>query len=140
MYPSDLSDEAWRVIEVAMPRGKKSGRPRQRSVRQMMNAIFYVEKTGCQWRQLPLDFPPWKQVYNTYWRWRKRGVWLAVLTTLREQHRVRQGRTPRPSVAIIDSQSVKTTAHGNSVATMQGKRSKAANGTSPSIHKETYSR
>jgi len=130
-YPSDLTDAQWKVIEAAMPPGIKSGRPRLRPARQMLNAILYVQKTGCQWRQLPHDFPPWKQVYNTFWRWRQRGVWDKLLAALRGQLRQARGRNAQPSVAIIDSQSVKTVSKGGSAAGMRAKRSMAANAILP---------
>src|SRR5690242_11408842 len=112
MCASDLTDKQWEVVSKLIPSGIKSGRPRKWSVRVMLNAIFYLEKTGCQWRQLPKDFPPWKRVYNTYWRWRERGVWQILVTGLREDLRLSAGRRKTPSVAIIDSQSVKTTGKG----------------------------
>lgn len=130
MYASDLTDKEWEVVSKLMPVGIKSGRPRKWSVRIMLNAIFYVEKTGCQWRQLPKDFPPWKGVYNTYWRWRERGVWQMLVTALREDLRVRAARPPTPSVAIIDSQSVKTSSKGGNADSTRARRSKAASGTS----------
>ena len=95
----------------------------------MLDAIFYIEKTGCQWRQLPTDFPPWKRVYNTYWRWRERGVWPILVTALRENLRRRAGRQATPSVAIVDSQSVKTTGKGGSAVSMPARKSRAASGT-----------
>jgi transposase len=129
MYASDLTDKEWEVVSKLIPAGIKSGRPRKWSVRVMLNAIFYLEKTGCQWRQLPKDFPPWKRVYNTYWRWRERGVWQILVTALREDLRLSAGRRKTPSVAIIDSQSVKTTGKGGNEVLMRARRSKAASGT-----------
>lgn len=139
MYPSSLKDREWAVISAAIPPGIKSGRPRKWSARVMLDAIFYVEKTGCQWRQLPSDFPPWKRVYNTYWRWRERGIWDRVLTVLREELRVKQGRNAQPSVAIVDSQSVKTVAKAGNAATTRARRPRVASGTSRSIRKGSCS-
>lgn len=130
MYASDLTDAQWEIVAKLMPVGIKSGRPRKWGVRVMLDAIFYVEKTGCQWRQLPKDFPPWKRVYNTYWRWRERGVWQTLVTALREDLRVRAGRQATPSVAIIDSQSVKTASKGGNVDSTRARKSRAASDTS----------
>ena len=137
-YPSDLSDQEWEIVKAQIPAAKKAGRPRKWSMRTMFNALFYVQKTGCQWRQLPVDFPPWKTVYNTYWRWRTAGLWQQLVKGLREQVRSRLGRTKTPSVAIIDSQSVKTTQKGGNEATTRARRSKAASGTSPLIRRGCY--
>ena len=106
MYPSDLSDAEWKKVEGLMPKGKKAGRPRRHSMRVMLNAIFYVQKTGCQWRQMPSNFPPWKSVYNTYWRWRERGVWKDLTHALRQELRIKLGRNEQPSVAIIPNPAV----------------------------------
>ena len=89
----------------------------------MINAIFYVQATGCQWRALPKNYPPWKQVCNTSARWRQRGVWDALLALLRQQVRA------KPSVAIIDSQSLKTVSKEGSTDMTQAKESKGASAT-----------
>lgn len=130
MYAGDLTDAQWEIVAKLMPVGIKSGQPRKWKVRVMLDAIFYVEKTGCQWRQLPKDFPPWKRVYNTYWRWRERGVWQTLVKALREDLRVRAGRQATPSVAIIDSQSVKTASKGGNVDSTRVRKSRAASDTS----------
>jgi len=78
----------------------------------MCNAILYVSKTGCQWRQLPREFPPWKSVCNTCWRWREKGLWQNLNAALRTHLRVKAGRNAAPGAAIIDSQSVKTVSKG----------------------------
>lgn len=110
-YPSDLTDGQWQIIRWLLPRRAKRGRkPADR--RQVINAILYVNRTGCQWRALPHDFPKWKTVYNTFWRWRKDGVWKRVHDILRERVRRVEGKKTTPTAAIIDSQSVKTTEVG----------------------------
>ena len=91
MYPSDMTEAQWEVVQKHLPPGKRTGRPRVRSARDMINAIFYVQTTGCQWRALPKDYPPWKQVYNTFARWRKRGVWDALLVALRHVAKAQEG-------------------------------------------------
>jgi len=110
-YPSDLTDEQWQIIKNLLPKPARLGRkPIDR--REIMNAIMYVNRTGCQWRALPHDFPKWKTTYNVFWRWRKDGVWQQIHDTLRERVRQAEGKKKTPTAAIIDSQSVKTTEVG----------------------------
>ncbi len=110
-YPSDLTDEQWQVVKKLLPKPSKRGRkPIDR--REILDAILYVDRTGCQWRALPHDFPKWKTVYNVFWQWRKASVWQRVHDTLREQVRQAVGKKKTPTAAIIDSQSVKTTEVG----------------------------
>jgi putative transposase len=110
-YASDLSDEQWALIEPLIP-VYAWGRPRELNMRKVVNAIFYVDKTGCQWELLPKDYPNHNSVYYYFARWSDEGVWEQINTVLREQVRVEDGRDPQPSAASIDSQSVKTTAVG----------------------------
>src|SRR3990172_11545212 len=125
-YPSDLTDEQWRKIESVLPaaKGGRTGRPRKYDLREIWNAIFYQLRTGCAWRYLPHDFPPHADVWEHFCRWRDSGLIDQVHDALREQARVIEGRDPTPSVAIIDSQSVKTPQKGGTMASMQAKRSK----------------
>jgi putative transposase len=111
-YPTDLTDNEWHVIAPLLPGSKKLGRPRKYAWRDILDAIFYVLRTGCQWRFLPHDLPKWKTAYHYLWRWRKEGTWRRIHAQLREQLRVMQGREAQPSAGIIDSQSVKTTGVG----------------------------
>ncbi len=106
------------------------GRPRKYELRRVVDALLYVVKTGCQWRQLPSDFPPWKSVHEQFRAWRDEGMWERVSKSLREQGRKSGGRQAVPTVAILDSQSAKTVLKGGSVATMRAKRSRDASGTS----------
>ena len=111
-YPTDLSDDEWEYIEPHLPAPKGFGRPRIHDLREILNAIFYVLKSGCQWRLLPHDFPRWPTVYWYFRKWRIDGTWKRINRALRERLRVRLKRDPQPSAAIVDSQSVKSTAVG----------------------------
>ena len=111
-YPTDLSDDEWRCIRPHLPKHKGRGRPRLHGSRAILDAVFYVLKSGCPWRLLPRDFPPWKTVYDWFRRWRIDGTWKRLNTELRELLRERLGRDPNPSAGIVDSQSVKTTGVG----------------------------
>jgi putative transposase len=111
-YCTDLSDSEWARIEPHLPVSKAVGRPRVHSPREILNAIFYIVRSGCAWRLLPHDFPPWKTVHHYFRIWRLDGVWERLNAALRERLRVRQGRNPQPSAGMVDSQSAKTTGVG----------------------------
>jgi putative transposase len=111
-YPTDLSDAEWNHIEPHLPAPKGYGRPRIHSLREILNAVFYLLKSGCQWRLLPHDFPRWPTVYWYFRKWRMDGTWQRVNRALRERLRVRLKRDPQPSAGVVDSQSVKSTAVG----------------------------
>ena len=108
-YPTDLSDVEWQRIQPYLPAPKSGGRPRVHTLREILNAIFYIVRSGCTWRMLPHDLPPWKTVYHYFRLWRKDGTWERINSALRVEVRVAAGREPEPSAAVIDSQSVKTT-------------------------------
>jgi putative transposase len=108
-YPTDLSDVEWQRIQPYLPAPKSGGRPRVHTLREILNAIFYIVRSGCTWRMLPHDLPPWKTVYHYFRLWRKDGTWERINSALRVEVRVATGREPEPSAAVIDSQSVKTT-------------------------------
>jgi putative transposase len=112
LYPSDLTDAQWGLIESLIPKPKRGGRPRTTDVRQVVNAILYLNRSGCAWRMLPIDFPPWSTVHDYYWRWRRYGTLQRIHDSLRRQVRQQAGRDPTPSAAIVDSQSVKTVKKG----------------------------
>ena len=118
-YQSDLTDEQWAVIAPLLPvKGTKKGRPRKYSHREMFNALLYVIRTGCTWRDLPHDFPKWQAVYAYLRRLEEDGSFKRINDALRERERVRQGRNPFPSTVVIDTQSVRTAEkRGRSTAT-----------------------
>jgi putative transposase len=111
-YPSDLTDEQWALLAPYIPPPKPGGRPRSVDMRALLNGIFYQNRTGCQWRLLPSEFPPWGTAHYYYRQWRLAGVWLKMHDALREQVRLKAGKEAAPSAAIIDSQSVKTVEKG----------------------------
>jgi len=108
-YPSDLNNDEWQILELLIPPPKPGGRPREVDMREILNGIFYVLRSGCAWRMLPHDFPPWQTVYHYFREWRISGVWEQMNKALRIALRKNDGRKAEPSAAIIDSQSVKTT-------------------------------
>jgi putative transposase len=112
-YPSDLTDEQWSLLEALLPPEVEGlGRPREVDFREVINAILYLNRSGCQWDMLPHDLPPKSTVYDYFAKWRDEGTWQRMMDALRVQVRVAAGREPTPSAASVDSQSVKTAATG----------------------------
>src|ERR671916_1470060 len=112
LYPTDLSNAEWECIEPHLPTPRAAGRPRRHSLREILDAIFYIVKSGCAWRLLPHEFPPWKTIHHYFRTWRINGTWEKLHAALRNRLRVRLKRDPQPSAGIVDSQSVKTTGVG----------------------------
>lgn len=110
-YDTDLTDEQYALLEPLLPRPKTTGRPRA-NLREVLNAILYLVRTGCQWRLLPHDFPPWSTVHSWYRRWRQDDTWDRIHDTLVPQVRRQAGRDPAPRASAVDSQSVQTTEMG----------------------------
>jgi transposase len=111
-YPSDLTDEEWQIIEPLIPAAKPGGRPRSVNMREIINGILYVLRSGGAWRMLPHDLPPWSTVYDYFRTWRRVNRWERIHTALRERLRQAIGREASPSAGSIDSQSVKTSHRG----------------------------
>lgn len=108
IYDTDLDDEQWALVARYIPAAKTGGRPRTNNARAILNGVLYVVKTGCHWRSLPKDFPPWQTVYRYFAEWRKRGVYRKLHAALYPMIRVLDNRALTPSALVIDTQSVKT--------------------------------
>ncbi len=128
-YRSDLTDAQWELLRplfadsIAEP-------ARIHPVRDVLDAIFYINRTGCQWDYLPSDLPPWRSAYAQFQKWQKNGTWDKVHDTLRDRLRTTASRKPQPTAAVIDAQSTKTTEKGGLKAMMLVRKSKGANDTS----------
>jgi transposase len=124
-YPSDVTDDQWAIIEDYFAVGNY-GKSRKYTQRTLVNAVFYVIKTGCQWRYLPKDFPPYSTVHSFYWRAKQKGIWERIMADLVEKSRISQGRNAQPIYSLIDSQSVKTTDKAEARGIDGGKKDKGA--------------
>ena len=122
-YPSDLSDAEWEILKPLLPSPKGFGHPIEVDFREILNGIFYVQRTGCQWEMMPHDLPPYSTVYSYFEKWQRNGTWQQMHDNVRQQLRTKLGRAEESTVAIADSQSVKTTEkRGRSTATMVARR------------------
>ena len=137
-YPSDLTDEEWKLVEPLIPPGKPGGDKRTVNLREIVNALMYVLSTGCQWRAIPKDLPPKSTVYDYFDLWTYDGTLDRIHHTLYQQCRAQAQREAGPTAAIIDSQSVKSAEKGGPAlirrATMRARRSRARSGIFSSTH------
>ena len=107
-YTSDITDAQWQLLRPLLPAPKKRGRPRRTDLREVINAILYLNRTGCQWRNLPHDFPCYNTVSTYYHQWCRDGTWVRIHQALAEQARAEDGRQPTPSAGSVDSQTVRS--------------------------------
>lgn len=121
-YPTDLTDKQWEIIAPLIPPAKPGGRERETDIREIINAIFYLLKSGCQWRMLPQDFPKWQTVYDYFSKWKKDGTWKKIHDKLRDKVRLKSEKKKQPTAGVIDSQTVKTAKKGGFVAMMLVKK------------------
>ena len=133
-YSTDLSDDQWQKLQECLPKARngRTGRRRKHPLREVVNALFYQLRTGCPWRDLPHDLPPWATVYDQFRRWRDDGTIECLHDNLRDQARKQQGREVSPSAAVLDSQTVKAGEKGGHQArsaSIATRRSRAAGGT-----------
>lgn len=130
-YPSDLSDAEWEILKPLLPQPKGFGHPLEVDFREILNGIFYVQRTGCQWEMLPHDLPPHSTVYNYFQKWQRQGIWQQMHEQIRQQLRRKLGRDEQSTVAIADAQSVKTTEkRGRSTVLTVARRLKDVSGIS----------
>ncbi|HYX35156.1 MAG TPA: IS5 family transposase [Oligoflexus sp.] len=123
-YQNDISDLEWDVLKIFMPPEKFDGRPRTYQFREILNGVFYVVRTGCQWRQMPHDLPPWQTSYHYFRDWKINGVWEKINNEMRKMVRAGSKKNEEPSAAIIDSQSVKASEAGEVSGYDAGKKIK----------------
>jgi len=121
-YSTDLTDAEWQILEPLLPAEKPGGRHRLYRMREIINGLRYLLRSGCAWRLLAHDFPHWRAVYEYFRVWKKDGAWLEIHDYLHEQLRGQMPREKQPSAAIVDSQSVKTTEKGGRREAMTGQR------------------
>lgn len=136
-YPGELSEKEWLLIQPIVEKRdySRGGRKPKHGARVVLNAIFYLIRSGCSWRLLPHDFPPWTTVYSQFTKWRREGVFKRLHDHVRGTLRSLLARATEPSAAIIDSQSVRTTEKGGSVDMTLGRKLKGEKDILPSIRK-----
>ena len=125
-YTTDVTDAEWHILEPLLPPEKAGGRPRKYPLREVMNGIQYRLRAGWAWRLMPHDLPQWQTAYQTFRAWRQDGTWVRIHAQLRDEVRTRMGRHPQPSAAILEAQTVNTTAKGGSTAMTERSNSMVA--------------
>lgn len=123
-YETDLSDAEWNQLRPLLPKAKWGGRPRTTEIREIVNAVFYMTKAGCQWRMLPHEFPAWQTVYTYFRNWQEDGTWEEIHDFLRRKLRRSEGRRGAASAAIIDAQTVKASEEPVETGYDAGKKTK----------------
>src|SRR5205807_1358929 len=123
-YDTDLSDGEWNYLRTRLPKAKSGGRPRTTNPREVVNAVFYVSKSGCHWRLLPHDFPPWQTVYMYFQNWQRDGTWKIIHDFLRSKLRRQDGRHSSASAGSIDSQTIKASGEAKKTGYDAGKKIK----------------
>src|SRR5258708_22186167 len=139
-YASDLSDQEWAILEPLIPSAKPGGRPRSVDMRQILNGIFYMLRSGCAWRLLPHDYPAWSTVYDYFRKWRNAGVWEQIVTTLRERLRLQAGRKRPPAQPSLIANRSKPRSEAEPMAIMGERNCLDANGTCSSTRWDCCSR
>jgi putative transposase len=137
-YSTDLSDAEWQILEPLLPDERPGGRHRLYPMREIINAIQYILRSGCAWRLMPHDLPHWRTAYEYFRIWKRDGTWVRIHDHLYEQLRLQMGRNVQPSAAVIDSQSIKTTEKGGLMATTGRRRSEAVNATFSLIQRVSW--
>ena len=122
-YDTDVTDAQWQLLKPLLPAPKRRGRPRT-SLREVCNAVLYLIKSGCPWRLLPKSFPPWKTVYHHFRQWSRDGLWVSLNDQLRARVRALVGKRSRPTAAVLDSQTVRSDPHGDTVGYDMAKKTK----------------
>src|SRR5437667_8450272 len=131
-YTTDLTDEQWAILESLLSPAKPGGRPRKTNLREVINALLYINRNGCTWRNLPHDFPPWRTVYNYFRAWIDDGTWDQIVVELRMEIRLQAGRPHLAPARSIAKQS-KPPRWAEKKVTMAARKSRGGNVTSPSI-------